>query len=550
MFFPQIDSNVKPVNLKREIQKLENNHKRFQNNSTYFHETKTGFQSAYFDPYLNVQNQYGNLRTADRMLNREVDPWTLRRVAKKAWIINICIKNVQDRIRPFLKPSTNRNFRGFVIHKVGEDVISAAGKTSKERTAIEKFLMNCGTDKDSDRDDFQSYCIKLIRDVLEIDEGATEIAYTKGGKPYAFFAVDGATIEKVLPGQNNPYNIKYVQLINNIPQAFFPEGTMIFDCLNPRSDVRFSFYGYSPVEQAIDLITASINTLIYNAGFFTENKLPRGMLLLDGNASQETVEEMEDYLTDIMSGSPSNQWRVPIVPAGSGNGENNSIKWVQLGGTNKEMEYQNWLDFLMSSIVALFGSSIDELGLHSQKSQPVFEHNSAPEIEASKSLVLGNILGYLQKHINKILEIVYPGYEFEFVGYERDDPKQMVDLAKAELESYKTLNEVRKEKGLKPLEGKWADECPANPQFTQMYQAASAQEGGGMEDMGDMDGGASFEGESETEIGADDNAESNVDENAWNEIDNGGEKQEENTEEGNEEKPVGKSLVNAITINL
>ena len=244
MFFPQIDSNVKPVNLKREIQKLENNHKRFQNNSTYFHETKTGFQSAYFDPYLNVQNQYGNLRTADRMLNREVDPWTLRRVAKKAWIINICIKNVQDRIRPFLKPSTNRNFRGFVIHKVGEDVISAAGKTSKERTAIEKFLMNCGTDKDSDRDDFQSYCIKLIRDVLEIDEGATEIAYTKGGKPYAFFAVDGATIEKVLPGQNNPYNIKYVQLINNIPQAFFPEGTMIFDCLNPRSDVRFSFYGY------------------------------------------------------------------------------------------------------------------------------------------------------------------------------------------------------------------------------------------------------------------------------------------------------------------
>ncbi len=151
---------------------------------------------------------------------------------------------------------------------------------------------------------------------------------------------------------------------------------------------------------------------------------------------------------------------------------------------------------------------------------------------------------------NKILEIVYPGYEFEFVGYERDDPKQMVDLAKAELESYKTLNEVRKEKGLKPLEGKWADECPANPQFTQMYQAASAQEGGGMEDMGDMDGGASFEGESETEIGADDNAESNVDENAWNEIDNGGKKQEENTVEGNEEKPVEKSLVNAITINL
>ncbi|MGP1459221.1 MAG: phage portal protein [Treponema sp.] len=355
-------------------------------------------------------------------------------------------------------------------------------------------MQNTGFDKSSDRDNFTRFCTKIVRDALEIDQVATEIGFTKAGKPYAFYAVDGATIEKVLPDQENPYNIKHVQLIDSIPQAYYPEGTLIFDYQNPRSDIHFSFYGYSYVEQAIDLVTSAINTFTYNAGFFTENKLPRGMLLIDGNASQETVELMEDYIADIMSGTAASQWRVPIIPAGNGKeSEANQIKWVSLTGTNKEMEFQGWLDFLTSGIVSLFGCSMEELGLHSSKSQPVFERNTAPEIEASKSLVLGDMLAFLQQYINKILEKVFPEYELEFVGYERDDPKQVLDLTKGELETYKTLNEVRKEKGLPPLEAKWADECPANAQFVQMYQGA---QGGGMEDAeGEFDGMADDNGD-------------------------------------------------------
>ena len=422
-------------------------------------------------------------------------------------------------MKPFFKPSTNRNLRGFIVKKAGEDVIKAAGQKSKERTLIEQFLLNTGFDKNTDRDNLSRFCTKIVRDALEIDQVATELGYTRAGKPYAFWAVDGATIEKVLPDQENPYNIKHVQIINSIPKAFYPEGSLIFDYQNPRTDINYSFYGYSVVEQAIDLITSTINAFTYNSGFFTENKLPRGMLLLDGNASQETVEQMEDYIADIMSGSPSNQWRVPIIPAGNGTGgDANAIKWVSLGGTNKEMEFQGWLDLLISATVSLFGCSMEELGLHSSKSQPVFERNAAPEIEASKSLVLGDMLSFVQQYLNKIIEKVFPGYEIEFVGYERDDPKQILDLTKGELESYKTVNEVRKEKGLPPLESKWADECPANPQLVQMYQAEQMDDSGGMEDpergadgggWGDVDNGEEESGNSDPDFGSseEDNAE-------------------------------------------
>lgn len=529
---------VEPIDIKREINRAKKYAKAYVP-TDYARAKQGGSQSSFFDPFRNIENEYGNLRTADGHYNREVDCQTLRRVSKKAWIINLCIINVQKKIKPFLKPSTNRNLRGFVVKKIGEDVIKAAGQKSEARTEIEQFLLNTGIEKSPDRDNFTRYCIKILRDALEIDQVATEIGRTVSGKVYAFWAVDGATIERVLPNQDNPLHIKYVQVIDSIPQAFYPEDSMIFDYQNPRSDVRYSFYGYSPVEQAIDLITSTINAFTYNAGFFTENKLPRGMLLLDGNANQETVEQMEDYLCDIMSGTTANQWRVPIIPAGNGaSGENNSIKWVSLGGTNKEMEFQGWLDFLTSAIVSLFGCSMEELGLHSSKSQPMFEHNTTPEIEASKSLVLGDMLAFLQQYINQILEKAYPGYEIEFVGYERDDPKQILDLTKTELESFKTLNEVRKEKGLKPIEADWADKCPANPQFVQMYQSAQ-MDGGGMEDPDAAEDGEETGGD----FGEENAEESdNVDNDAWGEIagsdnnDNAG--NEDNAEE-EEENPEG-----------
>ena len=522
--------NPKPTDVVKEVQRFMKNQQNFRE-SPYFNIQQGSYfakprnvQSSFFDPYLEAGNVYGNLLTADRNLYREESCDTLRRVSKKAWIINPCITNVIRKTRAFLKPSTNRNLKGFVIHKIGEDVRDVAGTKSETRTQIEQFLMNTGKRQSDDRDNFQMYCEKIIRDVLEIDQVATEIGYTRALTPYAFYAVDAATIEKVLPNQDNPYNIKFVQVIDGIAQAYYPEGSLIFGYQNPRSDVKAAFYGYSYVEQAIDLITSAINAFSYNAGFFTENKLPRGMLLLDGNASQDDVEQMEDYISDIMSGNPSNQWRVPILTAGNGKGgEGNSIKWVSLNGTNREMEFQGWLDFLTSAIVSLFGCSKEELGLHSSKSQPMFEHNAAPEIEASKSAILSDVLSFLQDYLNRVIQKIFPEYMLEFVGYERDDPKAILDLTKTELETYKTVNEVRKEKGLKPLEAKWADACPANPQFVQMYQAEAmnADDGGGMEDM---DGENSDDGESsDTDDNADDtenqnddgDENENVDNDAW-----------------------------------
>ncbi|WP_461246354.1 phage portal protein [Treponema sp. R6D11] len=514
-----------PIILRRELARQSG---QFSPPTTYMGnpQNSNGLQSALFDPLKQVQNQYGNLRTVDRYYNRSINCQTLRRVSSKAWIINACIGNTIRKIEPFLKPSTDRNIRGFVVLKRGEDISKASGKKSAERETIEKFLLHTGFVDDPDRDDdFIKYCTKIIRDLLEIDQIATEIQYTNARKPCAFWAVDAATIERIVPGQENPYKIKYAQVIDYIPYAWYTKDQLIFDFQNPRTDIDYSFYGYSYVEQAIDLITSVINTFTYNAGFFTENKLPRGMLLIDGDADQETVEMMEDYICDIMSGNPSSQWRIPIIPSGIKKGEGGGIRWQSLTGTNKEMEYQNWMEFLTSGVLTLFGTSMDDIGLQINKSQPMVERDAKPKIEAGKSAILGHTLTFLQSYLNKIIEKINPNYSLEFVGYERDDPEQILNIDKSEVESYKTLNEKRQEKGLKPLdlsEIKNPADIPLSPQAVQLFQ--HAQQGGMMGGMGDFGGEeGGMEGEAPEGDGA-----PNTDNEAWDalEAESGGEPQE------------------------
>lgn len=468
-----------PINIQKEFAKramfdklgLQQGNGSFFNDGGRLH----GATSSFFDPFTVSDTSIANLRCVSRAQNGSVSCRVLREIAGKAWVINICIGSIEKKIKPFLKPSTDRNLRGFVILKKGEEIGKAAGQKSAKRKEIEDFLIHTGNYDDSDRDTFTKYASKIVRDLLTIDQVSTEIQYNRGGQPIAFFAVDAGTVQRVLPNDEYP-EFKYAQVIDGMVRTAYTDKELLFDFANPRTDIYRSFYGYSPVEQAIDLIASEINTVTYNAGAFTENKLPRGMLLVDGDLDYEATEEMTDYIAEIMSGSPANQWRIPIVPSGvSKENGGGGIKWVQLGGSNRDMEFSNWLDFLVSNVVALFGCSMEELGLHSQKSQALFERDGKTQTEASKSAILGDTLSFLQDYVNRILDIAYPDYQLEFVGYEKDDPKAIVDIDKAETEAYKTLNEKREEKGLKKLDVEWAD-IPMNPQAVQLFQSAQAQE--------------------------------------------------------------------------
>ena len=472
--------------------------------NTYFFQDKGrehGADSVFYDPYFVSSNCFENIRTISRIQYGGIHCRTLRAVAGKAWIINTCINHISRKIKPFLKPVTSRNERGFIIHKRFETQLLK--KEDKEAIRIRDFICSTGSYEDSSRDDFVKFCTKLLRDELTLDQIATEIQYNKKGEPVAFFAVDAATIERVIPEKQYETTFRYLQIVDGMPAAGYTDENMVFDFENPRTDIYHSMYGYSLVEQAVDLITSVINAFIYNAGNFTENRLPKGMLLLSSDMNSDDLDEMEEYIAEIMSGGPLNQWRIPIIPSGD---KDAKLEWKPIN-TNREMEFQGWVDYLMSGVMALFGCSADELGLQIQKSQPVVDSSSGDRMAAAKSSLLGDLLVFFESYINKIIAKINPEYVLEFVGYEKDNPNTVADLDEKEVRTWKSVNEKRAEKGLDPIDLSKVEnpaDLPMNVQLVQLFQSQNAEGDmgmdGGMGDFGDEEGGEENGFEEDTEM--------------------------------------------------
>lgn len=498
-----------------------------------------GLKSIFYDPFTLDKNYYGNIKTISPYYRRAISDRILRTVSQKCWVLNLCIRAVILKIRPFLKPATSENTRGFRIKRKDKEIKLLTEAEKKECKRIVEFIIKTGDAEDNMRDDdLDKYVTKILRDLLQLDKIATELQKTRGGELSAFWAIDAATIEVALPNNDD---IRYLQVVDNIPYADFKKDELLFDFMNPRTDIEKAGYGYSLTEQAIDLITASINTFQFNSSYFTENRLPRGLLLLQGDADLEEVEEIEDYIVNLMSGTPPSQWRIPIIPSGkpdSGAEGSRRFEWVNFDQKNRDMEFSEWYDLQLSGIVALFGESIEGLGLQSKKSQPLIGADTSPRIESSKSLVLGDTLSFLQKHFNQILQYKNPDYELEFVGYEKNDPQLKMQSDKTDVETIMTIDEKRAERGLEAFKQPWSEK-PLNAYVVQMSQGGGGDGaspfGGGMPD--DEDDGAEEAGDSEVqeaETGGE------ADDEAWGDIGQEGKK--------SVEKSLGGKNVYRLTI--
>jgi hypothetical protein len=421
----------------------------------------------------------------------------LRNISEKAWLINTIIGHIIDKTIPYLRPMTAKSPRGFSIElkDPNEKMTKANMKIASE--IQEFFLKTTYPEINNDpelssqhEDDLIHYTKKVLRDVLTIDQVAAEKLWTRKGALLAFEAIDAGTIIRCTEeGYNGNDAIRFVQMINGIVEGQYTSKHIVFQFQNPRTDIRYYGYGYSKIEQAIDLVVSLINSFAYNAGAFTEDKLPRGMLLLSGDAGFEEIEEIEDYLIDVMGpggvGPAMGKWGIPIIPSGSEKGE---IKWQPMGSTNKDMEYSQWTETLYSAIGALYGVDIESLGIKTQKSAKIIDSGSADARRYSDDKGIGNALTFLERHFQHYLDIIDDRFTFVFHGFEKDDVKDRRDGIKHELETYKSINDILKENDMPTVDYEWAD-VPGihNPQVLQAYQGANQpeeqDEGGDWDDM-------------------------------------------------------------------
>lgn len=405
-------------------------------------------QSVFFDPNDLSGNGKG-FKDSKGILSFEV----LRRMGN-IHIIRSIVNTRIEQIQNFLHFSEDDQKEGFTIRKktslFKEEKKEISSAEKKKIEEIVEFLMNSGFNEKWDNiDDFQTFVRKIAFDSLTLDQLAFEVVRDKGWNIKKYRAVDASLIrflDSVDPKQRErleDYRFKgYLPrfcmtwdeqiLINPTtkePILYYP-WELGFGIRNKSSDIRKNGYGTSELEILVELITGILWSVQYNMNNFSIGSTPKGFInVKNANISDSNMNEFRQAWSQMMTGV-RNAKRTPVI-----NGID--LEWIDLDKSNREMEYQEWAQFLVIMVCSVYRIDPSELGFSFKNQAQLFgQDGQKARLQHSREKGLKPILIFLENIITKyIISEIDEDYEFIFTGIEVEDEETQVNLDKTKLES-------------------------------------------------------------------------------------------------------------------
>ena len=147
-------------------------------------------------------------------------------------------------------------------------------------------------------------------------------------------------------------------------------------------------------------------------------------------------------------------WQIPVVSA-------EDVKFVNMTPTANDMQFEKWLNFLINIISSLYGIDPAEINFPnrggatgSKGGSTLNEADPGKKLQQSQNKGLQPLLKFIEDLVNThILSEFGDKYLFQFVGGDARSEQQKLEILQLEGKVFKTVNEIRKEKGLPPIEG-------------------------------------------------------------------------------------------------
>jgi hypothetical protein len=326
-------------------------------------------------------------------------------------------------------------------------------KEEKVIHEIEEFILNSGyTDFEGAEEREDKFLVvndMFTRDLNSIDQIALSLRKNKKGKLLDFWVLDGSSIKRVLPdvGYEGDKKIKFVQQVEEKVVETFTHDDIIFYYSNHRSDIRTRGYGYSFLEQSIDIITSWLFGMNYNKEFFNTSSQPKGIISFGGNdvkLDRKDLEELQREWVSMFRGIKG-MWKTPFLT--------HDAKWVPIAPSNRDMEYNQYIQMISAWIFAIHGTDPQELGMKFNQTQNVLNDNADKKIAFSHDRGLKFTSSNIAEIYNQIILRV-PEWKDFYVSptglvLKNQTEKSAVDEKR--VQTYITVDELRAENDLKPL---------------------------------------------------------------------------------------------------
>ena len=225
------------------------------------------------------------------------------------------------------------------------------------------------------------------------------------------------------------------------------------------------FYGYSPVQ----VLEKNIQTLIYqieaDLEYFNDNNVPKGIIGLEDSDAEEIKAFKEQWNNQQRKKDEFGNWKkimnkVPIV--------NRVPVFTRIEFSASEMQLIEKQKWYTKIVWACFGVTATELG-YTEDAQG--QANQIVQSQVFKKKAINPKLRLMEQRYNfdVVSEFGYtfdlngvqvPKYIFKFLIKDSDEDTKKYTLYKLQStdSGIKTINEIRKEEGLDPVE--WGDEDP------------------------------------------------------------------------------------------
>lgn len=410
--------------------------------------TSPHIQSVFFDPNDLAGNGKG-FKDSKGALSFS----TLRRMGD-IYIIRAIVNTRIEQVQNFLHFSEDEQKEGYTIRRKKslfkeekEDELSNEDKRKIEN--IVKFLENGGlTEKWDNIDSFQEFVRKITFDSLTLDQLAFEIVRSRDWELKKFRAIDASLIrflDTVDPRQREAfegyrfkgYLPRYCMVWDDMiirnpmtkePILYYP-WELGFGIRNKTSNIRKNGYGTSELETLVEIITWILWGMSYNGLFFKQGSQPKGFInVKNANISPSTLNEFRQAWMQTMRGV-ENSHRVPVI-----NGID--LEWIDLQKGNRDMEFNDWLKFLVIMSCSVYRIDPTELGFQFKDQAQIFgQDGQKARLQHSREKGLKPILIFLENVITKyIISELDEDFEFSFTGIEVEDEEAQVKLDAEKLE--------------------------------------------------------------------------------------------------------------------
>lgn len=336
------------------------------------------------------------------------------------------------------------------------DLLRLVIETRKDQIARHKWGIK-NRDKDKDGSDpriqqvaeFLAYPDKehswaswlriLVEDMLVLDAATVYPRKTKGGKLYALEIIDGATVKRVLDGWGRtplPPEPAYQQILKGIPAVDYTRDELLYLPRNMRSN---RVYGYSPVEQVMTTVNIAIRRQIHQLQFYTEGSTPDLIFSVPTTWNPDQIEQFEQYFNSILSGNTAARRQAKFVPDG--------VKPYNPREAALKDEYDEWL-----ARIICYAFNVSNQWAIKQMNRATSETAQDQALQEG----LAPLLAWVKEVLDRCISQVFGFTDLEFSWEEEEDidPVRQAQINDTYLKSgTKTLNEIRGELGLDPIEG-------------------------------------------------------------------------------------------------